>query len=228
MIFPYEDINPSEKVPYVTYGLIGLNVLIFLLTFEWLLLPPEEQLQVLRNNGALVPAQAQPLDFITSMFLHGGMMHLGGNMLFLWITGDNIESRFGRFYFLVFYIICGVVASWAHIGVDPNSQIPTIGASGAISGVMGAYLVLFPRSRIKIFYWIYFFIGRTTIGAVWWIGLWIVFQIIQSGATGGSGGGVAYMAHIGGFTIGALIAAGGRYFDWVEGGVNMKKIRSCK
>lgn len=220
MFFPYDDINPSERTPYVTWTIIGLNVAAFLATLQLLSLPPEQQLAAYRDFGALVPAEPEPLDFLTSMFLHGGVMHLVGNMLFLYITGDNIEDEFGHIPYIVFYLASGVAASWAHILVAGPSTVPLVGASGAISGVMGAYVVLFPHSRIKIFYWFYFFIGHTRIRAIWWLGLWIGFQVFAGAAAGASGGGVAYAAHVGGFVVGAAVAFAGKLLGWLEGGVD--------
>ena len=224
MFFPYDDINPSERTPYVTYTLIGVNILAFILTFHWMTMPPEQQLAAFRDNGALVPADLETLDFVTSMFLHGGLMHLAGNMLFLWITGDNVEDEFHHVPFIGFYLFCGVAASFAHVAIAPESTTPLIGASGAISGVMGAYIVLFPHSRIKIFYWIYFMVGRTQIRAVWWLGLWFGFQLLSGAAAGATGGGVAYAAHIGGFAIGALITLVVKALGWAEGGVPEQKL----
>lgn len=223
MLLPYDDINPTEKTPYVTWALIGINGVAFLYTLQWLSLPPDQQLVALRQNGALVPTQLEPLDFVTSMFMHGGFGHLFGNMLFLWITGDNIEDEFGSVPYLVFYLFAGVAAALAHVAIAPGSSIPLVGASGAISGLMGAYIVLFPHSRIKIFYWIYFWIGHTTIRAVWWLGLWFAFQLLSGAAAGTTGGGVAYAAHIGGFIVGAGVAFGAKAAGWAQGEVKPDK-----
>lgn len=221
MLLPYEDVNPTDDTPWITWGLIAANVVVFYLTSEILTLPPDEQLPALRRAGALVPNDPEASDFITSMFLHGGLSHLIGNMLFLYITGDNVEDRFGQKVFPAFYLVCGIAGSLTHIALAPSSRIPTIGASGAISGVMGAYLVLFPKSRIKFFYWFYFYIGRTQISAKWWIGLWFGFQLIAGTAAGATGSGVAYGAHIGGFVAGAALAWTASRAGWVEAGVNL-------
>ncbi|MFB6264362.1 MAG: rhomboid family intramembrane serine protease [Bradymonadaceae bacterium] len=220
MFFPYDDINPTESTPWVTWVLIAVNVVIFFLTLDMLQLPPERQLAALRSTGALVPAEPEARDFFISMFLHGSLSHLLGNMLFLYITGDNVEDRFGSPAYLVFYLACGVAGGLTHLFLSPASTTPTIGASGAISGVMGAYIVLFPHSEIKIFYWFYFWIGRTLISAKWWIGLWFGFQLLAGSAATAGGGGVAYGAHVGGFVAGAGIAWVAYRAGWVEAGVD--------
>jgi len=142
---------------------------------------------------------------LSSMFLHGGLMHLGGNMLFLWIFGDNIEFKFGRSKFLGIYLFWGIVAGLAHIVIDPLSSTPAVGASGAISGVLGAYLILSPRSKIMTFMMLGFFWRMIHIQAKWFLPFWLIFQNLLPFFIGGfgiAGGGVAYMAHIGGFLIG--------------------------
>lgn len=220
MLIPYEDINPTHRTPYVTWTLIGLNVAAFLVTIEWLTLPPEARLEAYRTYGALVPNDLEAADFVTSMFLHGSIGHLVGNMLFLYITGDNIEDELGHVWYIVFYFFCGISASAAHLAFVPESSgTPMLGASGAISGVMGAYIVLYPHSRIKIFYWLWVIIGTARIRAVWWLGLWIGFQVFAGAAAGASGGGVAYAAHIGGFVVGAGVAYLVYLLGWVEGEV---------
>jgi membrane associated rhomboid family serine protease len=220
MFFPYDDINPTDSTPYVTYCLIAANIVAFIATFQMLTLPPEQQLAAMEANGALIPADLETTDIFTSMFLHGGLGHLGGNMLFLWITGDNIEDEFGSLAFIVFYLFCGVASAFSHIAIAPDSSTPLVGASGAISGLMGAYIVLYPNSRIKIFYWFYFLIGQMRLRAIWWLGLWFGFQLIFGAAAGVTGGGVAYAAHIGGFVVGAAIALAAMTLGWVEGGVD--------
>jgi len=218
MLIPYGDINPTESRPYVTWALIGLNIAAFLLTIEWLTMAPEARLEAYRTYGALVPNDLEAADFVTSMFLHGSILHLLGNMLFLYITADNIEDEFGHLWFAVFYLFCGISAAVIHLAFVPaSSGTPMLGASGAISGVMGAYIVLYPHNRIKIFYWLWVLIGTARIRAVWWLGLWIGFQVLSGATAGASGGGVAYAAHIGGFAVGAAIAYLIYTFGWVEG-----------
>ena len=147
----------------------------------------------------------QYLPLLSSMFMHGGILHLGGNLLFLWIFGDNIEQRFGRFKYLGIYLMWGVVASLAHIYADPSSTTPAVGASGAISGVLGAYLIIFPRARILTFMMLGFFWRMMHIQAKWFLPFWLIFQNLLPlfiGSFGFGAGGVAYLAHIGGFLIG--------------------------
>jgi membrane associated rhomboid family serine protease len=207
---PYEGGPP----PIVTMALIALNVLFFVVE---LMQPSEGALQSFIQAWGVVPheysagrdlAPAIPLPFwstlLTSMFLHGGWAHLGGNMLYLWIFGDNLEKRMGNLRFLVFYLVCGVAAGLAHILTNARSDMPTVGASGAISGVLGGYLLLFPRNRVRV-------LARGGVAYVpaWvMLGLWIVIQFM-SGAMAisqtANGGGVAYMAHVGGFVAGMVL-----------------------
>ncbi len=145
---------------------------------------------------------------VTSLFLHGGWMHLMGNMLYLWVFGDNVEDKLGSFRFVVFYLLCGVLASLVHVSMDPASPIPTVGASGAISGVLGAYLVLFPKARILTLIPIFIFLQVAELPALIVLGLWFVLQFVNGMLSVGSGtagmGGVAWWAHIGGFVAGML------------------------
>ena len=200
--------------PVVTFALIALNVLAFLIELAQ---PSEAALQSFIQAWGVVPREyaaaqdlppAIPLPFwttlFTSMFLHGGWMHLGGNMLYLWIFGDNLEKVMGAGRFIVFYLICGLAASLAHIVFGPGSNIPAVGASGAISGVLGGYLVLFPQNRVRVLTRG----GMAHVPALVVLGLWIVIQFVNgigSMATTSETGGVAYMAHIGGFVAGLLL-----------------------
>lgn len=206
-MFPIRDHNPSERTPYVTYALIVINVLVFLMVLP--ISGNEYKLSALYSDFATVPGfitdGKNMHTILTSMFLHGGWLHLGGNMLFLWIFGDNLEDSFGHIPFLIFYLLCGVAADLAHIASDPNSFIPTVGASGAIAGVMGGYLLLFPKARVDVIFFIFVFFKRFTIPA--WIVLmvWFGIQIFSGVGVDNSGGGVAYWAHIGGFAAGFLL-----------------------
>ncbi len=203
MLFPIGDQNSSRRsVPVVTYGLIALNVVVFFLEMsqgesfirQWSVAPR----QLIAN-----PAEEIPTIF-TSMFMHAGWMHLLGNMLFLWIFGDNVEDRFGRLKFLGFYLACGIVATLAQVAVSSESNIPNLGASGAISGVLGAYLILFPQGRVRVL----MRGGTVAMPALVVIGLWIVLQLISgigSFSQSSQTGGVAYMAHIGGFVAGMAL-----------------------
>ncbi|MGZ8474854.1 MAG: rhomboid family intramembrane serine protease [Candidatus Limnocylindria bacterium] len=228
-MFPISDENERGHGPaYVSLAFIVLNVLVFVFlqaggapegsefTYGYSAVPFEitnntdlvEPREVTVDGQTIdVPQEPGPspiwLTILTSMFMHGGWLHLAGNMLFLWIFGDNVEHRIGHFNYALFYIAAGVVGSLAHILVDSGSVIPSLGASGAISGVLGAYIVLFPRNRVTVFFFRYL----TTVPAIVAIGMWAVLQFINGlGAFGVTEqtGGVAYMAHIGGFVAGVV------------------------
>lgn len=215
-MLPIGDENAKDAgIAFVTMALIAVNVLVFLFQAS---LPSEAALQTFVTAWGVVPREyttgqdLPPLigppfwvTLVTSMFLHGGWGHLGGNMLFLWVFGDNIEHRVGHVRFVVFYLACGLVAGLAHILFNSDSMIPTVGASGAISGILGGYLLLFPRNRVYVLT----YGGVATVPAVLMLGLWIVMQFVSQvgelGATADSGG-VAYLAHIGGFIAGLALA----------------------
>ena len=204
MLFPIGDDNSGRRVvPVVTYGLIALNVLVFFLEMS--------QGEPFIRQWSVVPRQlvANPVEEIptifTAMFMHAGWMHLLGNMLFLWIFGDNVEARLGRAKYLAFYLVCGIAATLAQVAVSSGSSIPNLGASGAISGVLGAYLILFPQGRVRVL----MPGGTMAMPALVVIGLWIILQLVngigsitQSSQTSG----VAYVAHIGGFVAGMALA----------------------
>ena len=205
-MFPLRDTEPSYSKPVVTVILIVINLLVFL--FENIL-DPYYRNAFIATYG-MIPDDFHWSNLITSMFLHGGWMHVLGNMWFLWIFGDNIEDILGHGKYLLFYLACGVAAGLAQVLVDPTSRVPTVGASGAIAGVMGAYIVKFPRSRILTLIPIIVFF--TTIEVPAWLMLiyWFVIQFFQGlGSIAYShvsqGGGVAYMAHVGGFIAGAVL-----------------------
>ena len=208
-MIPISDQNPTRHTPVVNYLLIAANVIVFLL-----FLTAGSKQETLVYQYALIPANFTTLnlgnitDIFTSMFMHGGWAHILGNMLYLWIFGDNVEDRMGSFKYLVFYLAGGVVASLAHIFTNPGSQIPTVGASGAIAAVLGAYLVLYPRSRVLTFIPIGFFMRLTLVPASIVLGLWFILQLFSGVLSlgGPDVGGVAFWAHIGGFAFGALIA----------------------
>lgn len=197
--------------PIFAYGFIALNVLIFLYQAT---MDPALQIAFVNEYGS-IPQEIQAGEdlqtLLTSMFLHGGWMHLIGNMLYLWIFADNIEATVGSFIFLVFYLLGGLAAHFGHIYFNPNSVIPTVGASGALSAVMGAYLVMFPKSRIRG----YLFVFRITVPAIFFLLFWFAQQAMSGYASlapetsMGQSGGVAWWAHIGGFVFGVL---GGLYF----------------
>ena len=205
-MFPIRDHNPSEGTPYVTIGLIFVNVLMFLLTMPWAggMTGLWEQLAlyaVAVTHGEMLHG------LLTHMFLHAGIMHIGGNMLFLWIFGDNLEDQMGHFGFLAFYLACGLVAAAAQILAAPDSGVPMVGASGAIAGVMGGYLLMFPRAKVDVLAIIVVFIKIFTLPAWVMLVLWFVIQITGGYVTSGAEEGVAYWAHAGGFAAGAILAA---------------------
>jgi membrane associated rhomboid family serine protease len=183
-----------------------VNALVFVYQF---LLGPFVQEFV--NEWGLIPAAFSFMTVITSMFLHGGVLHFGGNMLYLWIFGDNVEDRMGHGRFVVFYLLSGLIAAMAHVWSDPTSVVPTIGASGAVAGVMGAYFVLYPHSRILTLIPIFFFIQIVEIPAVVFLGLWFLLQLVSGVGSAllpaGSGmtGGIAFWAHVAGFAAGAVL-----------------------
>ena len=210
-MIPLKDDNPTSTFPLFTIGIIVLNSLIFF--YQQTL--GEAATGFVFTYGAVPEAVSSfrmtdfpaPLTILTSMFLHGGWFHLIGNMLFLWIFGKNIEDQLGHLRFLIFYLICGVLASLAHIMVTPHSSIPMVGASGAIAGVLGAYLIRFPNARILTLIWFGFFIRLVRIPAIFFLGFWFILQLLYglpSLALRGTGG-IAFFAHIGGFIAGLLL-----------------------
>lgn len=201
-MIPLRDVIPSRTTPFVTFSLIIANGLVFL--YELTL--PSSQLEHLVRAGGIVPTESWWLtpSLLTSMFLHADTSHLVGNMLFLWIFGDNVEDRFGHGRFLLFYLIVGMAAGAAQALFSPGSQIPIIGASGAIAAVMGAYFLLFPKSRVVMLIWLVFYVDFVEIPASLFLGFWFLFQFVGAlGSVGSSGAGVAFMAHLGGFVVGA-------------------------
>ncbi len=206
-----------RRFPAVMLALILANIVVFV--YE-LALGPDLQSFItafgavpleITTGRNLVPGSPSPiyLTLITSMFLHAGFLHIGGNMLFLWVFGDNVEDSLGHLGFLVFYLFCGVIAGLTQVLVDPTSQVPGIGASGAIAGVLAAYLVLYPRATVRTLVFLGIFFTFTRLSALFMIGAWIVIQVISGlvelapNATSGSG--VAFFAHIGGFFVGLLV-----------------------
>jgi len=245
-MFPYKDDNPTVLPPYVTVGIIALNVLAWIFvqgagttaalarsTCD-LGLIPGELLHTARPGAAIplapemlcvVDPEANYATIITSMFMHGGWLHLIGNMWFFWIFGNNIEDAFGHVKFVVFYLIAGIAAAFAQIIVAPSSIIPMVGASGAISGVLGAYVVLYPHARIHTLLPLGFFITTVQLPAYVMLGLWIALQVLGglTAATGPERGGVAFMAHIGGFVAGMLLV---KLFETGEHRVRRREIRT--
>jgi membrane associated rhomboid family serine protease len=204
-MFPVSDVIPSRTTPYVTIGIILLNVLAFL--FELQL--SDNQLQLFVQAYGVVPAYFSWSSILTSMFLHSGWLHIFGNMLYLWIFGDNVEDRFGHVLFLLFYLLCGTAAALGQAFTQPYSVVPMIGASGAIAGVMGAYFVLFPHSRVLTAVFIIFILDLIEIPAIFFLGIWFLMQFFSGvGSLGSSAaeGGVAFWAHVVGFIVGAACA----------------------
>jgi membrane associated rhomboid family serine protease len=229
-VFPLRDNIPTDRFPLVTVALIVANVLMYFLfqkgtislgdpgtleyrcnVNEYGVIPyevthPGDQV---RDPGCGVPQASTWLTLFTSMFMHGGLLHLGGNMLFLWIFGNNVEDSMGPLKFIVFYVLGGLAADAAQIAIATDSTIPTIGASGAVAGVLGGYLLLFPRARVVTVVFIIFFFTILELPALLFLGIWILqqalfayFDLLQPT---GEGGGVAYFAHIGGFLFGLLL-----------------------
>ncbi len=206
-MFPIRDHNPSGGRPYVVYALIAINIAVFLLQLPYS--GYDRALAGFWGNFALYPAAVtQYGDYtgiFTSMFLHAGWMHIGGNMLFLWIFGDNLEDQMGHVGFLVFYLACGILAALAHIYSAPGSTVPTVGASGAIAGVMGGYLLLFPRARVDVVVIIVIFFRVFTLPAWVMLGIWFALQVFGGFSTPAQGSGVAFWAHAGGFIAGIVL-----------------------
>lgn len=206
-MFPIRDHNPSERTPYVTYVLIGANILAFLLFYLPVLNNPAG-LQSFYNTWGLVPARITSgggqITFLTSMFLHGGFMHLAGNMLFLWIFGDNLEDELGHGRFAFFYLGSGIGAAVLQILAGPTSTVPMVGASGAIAGVMGGYLLLYPRARVDVLF-IFVIIFKVFPLPAWiMLGAWFALQVFNGAAMPTGEGGVAHWAHAGGFIVGLV------------------------
>ncbi len=215
-------------MPVVTVTLIAVNILVFLGVNLRLGTSPGG-LEAFFADYAMIPARIAAGEgygtLVSSMFLHGGVMHIAGNMLFLWIFGDNLEDTFGHLGFLAFYLGSGLAADFAHIAGDPGSMVPTVGASGAIAGVMGGYLLLFPQARVDVLVIFGYFARLIALPAWTMLGLWFALQVLNSVASFGSqGGGVAYLAHAGGFVAGALLVlpvllrrGGRRFWERTEG-----------
>jgi membrane associated rhomboid family serine protease len=209
-MIPIRDENPTQSFPLITVVLITINIMVYL--FQ-LTMPAETELVFFHRFGAIprvltlladpFPGDGFPvfLTMITSMFIHGGLLHVLGNMLFLWIFGNNIEDVLGHFLFTVFYLVCGVMAALCHVLTNPDSLQPMVGASGAIAGVMGGYLILFPRARVLTLFLIVFYPVFIWIPAVVVLGLWFLFQFLNAGAASG----IAWTAHVGGFICGMIL-----------------------
>jgi len=215
-VFPLKDDNPSESAPVVTVALIVLNALFFVyqISLEAGGADGARAGQAFIEEFGLVPCRltgacrvgpelpSPILTIFTSMFMHGGLFHIGGNMLYLWIFGNNVEDTLGHGRYLLFYLLSGVAAALAQTAVGPSSMVPMVGASGAVSGVLGAYLLLFPHAHVTTLIILGFFFRLVHIPAMVVLGFWIVLQVLNGLGSFGSSGGVAFFAHIGGFLAG--------------------------
>ncbi len=213
-MIPLKDNIPSYRPPVITVALISINCLIY-----FLLLSLGEGYQLALVKWGTIPYEVThgveltpelsfsiPLSLFSSMFLHGGFFHLAGNMLYLWIFGDNVEDQLGHAKFFIFYILCGLVASLLHIFTTPNSQVPMVGASGAIAGVLGAYMIRFPHARILTLIFFGFFIRIVAVPALFVLGFWFILQLLYAlPSIGSTSGGVAWFAHVGGFLAGIAL-----------------------
>jgi membrane associated rhomboid family serine protease len=215
-MFPLKDDNPTTRLPIFTVLIILINCAVYVYTdilglatkefyFRFAVIPTD--VVSLGHSMGRTPLGALST-LITSQFLHGGFIHLASNMLFLWIFGNNVEDRLGHSRFVVFYLLCGVVAGLAQIGGDPSSDMPMLGASGAIAGVMGAYLIMFPRARVLTFFFIFFIWVPAFVVIIYWIAIQVMLQLNSVGQQGG----VAYLAHIGGFAGGIALYTLDRIF----------------
>lgn len=216
MILPIKDDNPTRRAPVFTVAILGVNLAVFLyavflgstgfkvFTLRLGLIPFE----IMHARDAVSPTPIPLyLTFFTAMFMHGGWVHLAGNMLYLWTFGNSIEDTLGHFRFLAFYLFCGVAATLAHVLSAPDSTVPLVGASGAIAGVLGAYMALFPGVRVHILVFLFFFIQVVRVPALIVLGLWFIIQLVNASV---QGEGVAWYAHIAGFVVGYLLMRGRR------------------
>jgi membrane associated rhomboid family serine protease len=213
-MIPLRDDIPTETLPVVTIFLLAANSLAFFyqlslgpaaseFIFSLGVIPFDVMHGVQSGSATRIPLE---LTFFTSMFLHGGLLHLGGNMMFLWIFGNNVEDSIGHVRFLLFYLLCGLAAAGAHVWLNPGSRLPMIGASGAISGILGAYFLLYPRARVLTLIPIGFFLQTVLVPAAFFLGFWFLLQIFSGWSSFGSEkGGVAWFAHVGGFLAGLLL-----------------------
>ncbi len=216
VLFPYKDDNQARKFPWFTWVIITANLWVF---FAWQFsLPPSEQAAYFSNFAFLPVTFFGQLGFeetgdviwewatvFTSMFSHGGVAHVLGNMLFLYLYGDNVEDAMGKVRFFLFYLTCGLLAAVSQGLVDPSSNVPMVGASGAISGVIAGYLLLYPRANVRVFYWFIIFVGTVMVPAYLVLGIWVIEQILAFPASMSDGGGVAIAAHLGGFAAGIVL-----------------------
>ena len=231
-MIPLKDDNPTHSTPIITYIIIGICVVVFLLElsspyyktgaifYSWGVIPAS------LIHGVPIPDEIYrvppTVTLITSMFMHGGFMHLIGNMLYMWIFADNIEDEIGKVKFIIFYLLSGIAAALTQVFLNTESMVPMVGASGAIGGVLGAYIVNHPRAKVLVLIPLGFFSQIVKIPAIFVLGIWFILQFVNSGFTSSSGGGVAYGAHIGGFVFGAVAIL------FFNRGVKRKAVRKTK
>ena len=205
-MIPFHDENPTKHFPLLTIALIAGNIFVFFWEFSY----PGQTSRLFTNYGlvpyefARAPVQTY-LNVFSAMFLHAGLLHLAGNMLYLWIFGNNIEDILGKIRFITFYLLCGLIAALCHVFMDTGSEIPMVGASGAISGILGAYLVLFPKAKVKTLVFLGILVTIVRLPAVVLLLFWLGIQIYSNMAMSHTGGGVAWVAHIGGFIAGMVL-----------------------
>ena len=206
MLFPYKDDNPRILIPYVTYGIIAINILVFVIQFNLSISSKMAEENFIYSFG-FIPANFSFITIFTSMFLHGGFSHIMGNMWFLWVFGDNVEGVLGHAKYALFYILCGVAATISQLLINPASTIPMVGASGAIAGVLGMYMIRFPKANVHVFAFIIIFFTTFRIPALFVLGFWFFNQLTNGlGSLGfNTTGGVAWFAHIGGFIAGIML-----------------------
>jgi membrane associated rhomboid family serine protease len=209
-MIPIKDENPGKHFPLITLLIIAANIGVFVYQ---VLLDPRQQVVFIMSFG-MVPAQLlgqaprlygnfpAALTLLSSQFLHGGILHIAGNMLYLWIFGNNVEDVLGKWRFLIFYLLCGTLAAIAHIILYPYSDIPMVGASGAIAGILGAYLITFPGARVRVLIFLVFFVTIARVQAFWVLGIWFLMQILYATLSKTGDTSVAYLAHVGGFLAG--------------------------
>ena len=206
MLFPYKDDNPRILVPYVTYCIIGINALIFVLQFNLGISDPSAEKAFIYRFG-FIPADFSLITIFTSMFLHGGISHIMGNMWLLGVFGDIVECVLGHLKYAIFYLMCGLAATISQLLINPNSTIPMVGASGAIAGVLGMYMIRFPHARVHVFAFIIIFFTTFRVPAMFVLGFWFFNQLTNGFGSLGfdTTGGVAWFAHIGGFIAGVML-----------------------
>ncbi len=249
-MFPIRDENPTLRPPIATYVLIGMNILVWAVVqgfgtteamaqslCHYALIPGDllgsvvggTQINLGGGWACRLDGDGALSTLVSSMFLHGGWLHIGGNMLFLWVFGDNVEDVMGPGRFLVFYLLCGLAAAAAQIAQDTSSTVPMVGASGAIGGVMGAYAILFPRARVHLLIILFVYVTTVSVPAILMLGYWFALQLLSGvGTLGQSGGGVAFWAHIGGFVAGLALVMLFRRPDLMQARARLTDTRSAR